>query len=423
MGTDLLELSARLLSGETTIDERHPVMPTGNSTLTELGDGLAFVDSFANVTALVDGDRLLMVDAGGVIHATQVHQAVRSWTDAPLETAVYTHGHVDHVFSVPLFEAEERSPSPTVVAHERVVDRFDRYRLTNGYNGVINQRQFRLAAPLFPSEFRYPDTTYRDRLDVCVGSTTVELHHDRGETDDHTWAWIPDRKVLCTGDLFIWVSPNCGNPQKAQRYPAEWAAALRRMADLGAELLLPGHGLPIAGTARIAQVLTTTAEYLEALVDQSLALMNQGARLDVLLHGVKVPDHLADLPWLQPVYDEPEFIVHNIWRLYGGWYDGNPASLKPAPQADLATELADLAGGAAVLADRALALVDEGDLRLAGHLAELAAQAAPGDAGVQRVRADVFARRAGAERSLMAKGVFGGAAWESEQLADTGGEP
>ncbi len=421
MGTDLLELSARLLSGETTIDERHPVMPTGNSTLTELGDGLAFVDSFANVTALVDGGRLLMVDAGGVIHATQVHQAVRSWTDAPLETAVYTHGHVDHVFSVPLFEAEQRSPSPTVVAHERVVDRFDRYRLTNGYNGVINQRQFRLAAPLFPSEFRYPDTTYRDRLDVCVGSTTVELHHDRGETDDHTWAWIPDRKVLCTGDLFIWVSPNCGNPQKAQRYPAEWAAALRRMADLGAELLLPGHGLPIAGTARIAQVLTTTAEYLEALVDQSLALMNQGARLDVLLHGVKVPDHLADLPWLQPVYDEPEFIVHNIWRLYGGWYDGNPASLKPAPQADLATELADLAGGAAVLADRALALVDEGELRLAGHLAELAAQAAPRDAGVQRVRADVFARRAGAERSLMAKGVFGGAAWESEQLADTGG--
>ena len=106
MGTDLLELSARLLSGETTIDERHPVMPTGNSTLTELGDGLAFVDSFANVTALVDGDRLLMVDAGGVIHAAQVHQAVRSWTDAPLETAVYTHGHVDHVFAVPLFEAE-----------------------------------------------------------------------------------------------------------------------------------------------------------------------------------------------------------------------------------------------------------------------------------------------------------------------------
>ena len=59
-----------------------------------------------------------------------------------------------------------------------------------------------------------------------------------------------------------------------------------------------------------------------------------------------VPDHLRDRPWLQPVYDEPEFIVHNVWRLYGGWYDGNPATLKPASEAALATEIAELAGGA-----------------------------------------------------------------------------
>jgi alkyl sulfatase BDS1-like metallo-beta-lactamase superfamily hydrolase len=60
-------------------------------------------------------------------------------------------------------------------------------------------------------------------------------------------------------------------------------------------------------------------------------------------------------PYLQPVYDEPEFIVRNVWRLYGGWYDGNPARLKPAPDAVLATALAELAGGAAALADRAQA--------------------------------------------------------------------
>ena len=73
-----------------------------------------------------------------------------------------------------------------------MVDRFDRYNLTNGYNGVINQRQFSLGAPLFPSNFRYPDTTYRDHLDISVGGLDIELHHDRGETDDHTWAWIPE---------------------------------------------------------------------------------------------------------------------------------------------------------------------------------------------------------------------------------------
>ncbi len=423
MPDDLLARSHRLITGELSIDEHHPVLPSGSSTLVELGDGLAFVESFANVTAVVDDDRLLLVDAGGVIHARQVHEAVRSWTGAPLEVAVYTHGHVDHVFSVPLFEAEERGPAPRVVAHERVVDRFDRYRLTGGYNGVINQRQFRLAAPFFPSEFRYPDETYRDRLDVTVGGVTVELHHDRGETDDHTWAWFPDRKVLCTGDLFIWVSPNCGNPQKVQRYPAEWAAALRTMADLGAELLLPGHGLPIAGAEHVRGVLTTSAEYLESLVEQTLALMNEGARLDDILHTVRAPAHLDDLPWLRPLYDEPEFIVHNLWRLYGGWYDGNPAHLKPSPDAALAAELAVLAGGAGALAARAEELRAAGDLRLAGHLAELAALAAPDDAAVHRVRARVFAERVDSEPSLMARGIFAWAADESARRADdpTGG--
>ena len=64
----------------------------------------------------------------------------------------------------------------------------------------------------------------------------------------------------------------------------------------------------------------------------------------------------------------------------------------------------------------------EGDLRLAGHLAELAVQAAPDDAGAHRVRAEVFAERAGQELSTMSKGVFSWAADESQvrlgQLGD-----
>jgi alkyl sulfatase BDS1-like metallo-beta-lactamase superfamily hydrolase len=119
------------------------------------------------------------------------------------------------------------------------------------------------------------------------------------------------------------------------------------------------------------------------------------------------------------VYDEPEFVVRNIWRLYGGWYDGNPAHLKPAPQGALAAEIASLAGGASKLAQRATEVADAGDLRLAGHLAELAALAAPDDAGVHRVRAEVFGRRAEEEASTMSKGVFSWAAHESAERAGT----
>ena len=419
MARDLLAISDGLLRGSLSIADHFPVGIPAASELVELGDGLAFVESFANVTAISDGGGLGLIDAGGVLHAGQVHRAVREWTADPLAVAVYTHGHVDHCFAVPYFEGEAGAPPPRVIAHEAVPARFDRYRLTHGYNGVINMRQFRTGAPFFPEDFRYPDETYRDHLTVTVGDTTVELHHDKGETDDHTWAWLPGHRALCTGDLFIWVSPNCGNPQKAQRYPREWAAALRKMAALDAELLLPGHGLPIVGADNIAMVLSETAELLESIVAQCLDLMNAGARLDDLIHEVTPPARLMERPWLQPAYDDPEFIVHTMWHLYGGWYDGNPATLKPAREAALALELAALAGGAAVLARRATELADAGDLRLAGHLAELAALAAPDDAEVHDVRAEVFGARVRAESSLMAKGIFG---WAEHESATTAAE-
>src|SRR5690606_10015777 len=139
------------------------------------------------------------------------------------------------------------------------------------------------------TEYREPDELYRDHHVLDVGGERWELHHDKGETDDATWVWNPGRKILCTGDLFIWASPNCGNPQKVQRYPREWAAGLREMQALGAALLLPGHGLPRVGPDRIEQALALTAQLLDSPVEQPLAPMNAGARLDEIVNTVQAP--------------------------------------------------------------------------------------------------------------------------------------
>jgi glyoxylase-like metal-dependent hydrolase (beta-lactamase superfamily II) len=407
---DVLDLADRLWNGDVDTDRFHPVGHTGG--LAEICEGVAFVPSFANVTAFETEDGLVLVDTGSGPVAPSIHAAVRRWSGGRLHTAVYSHGHIDHVFGVPVWEAEssERGwPAPVVIAHEALPRRFDRYVLTAGYNQVVNRRQFGFADLVWPTDYRYPDRTYTDNLVLSVGGTSFRLRHEKGETDDHTVTWQPDAKVLCCGDLFIWASPNAGNPQKVQRYPKEWAEALRRMIELEPEYLLPGHGLPVIGAGRVAQALTDTADLLDSLVDQTLELMNAGARLDDALHSVRAPDHLASRPYLRPVYDEPEFVVRNVWRLYGGWWDGNPATLKPAPERTLAVELAGLAGGAGVLADRALALLAEPDeeaLRLAGHLAETAWLADPGDPGIQRARHRVFTARAERSTSTMARGVF-----------------
>jgi alkyl sulfatase BDS1-like metallo-beta-lactamase superfamily hydrolase len=405
----MLELAERVWNGV----EGAPAFLSPDGSLTEIASGTGFVWSFANVSVFSTGDGLVLVDTGSHFLARAVHGAVRGWSSDRVHTAVYSHGHIDHVFGVPVFE-EEGSPV-RVVAHEGVPKRFDRYTLTAGYNSWINRRQFGAPDLEWPTEYRYPDETYRDAIVLEIGGERFELHHARGETDDHTWTWVPSRKTLCPGDLFIWAAPNAGNPQKVQRYPYEWATALREMAELGAEVLLPGHGMPVIGVDRVRTALTETAELLESLHDQTVALMNEGARLDQVLRTVKPPAHLIERPYLRPTYDDPEFVVRNVWRLYGGWWDGNPASLKPAPDSLVARELAALAGGAVRLAERARELAGRGELRLAGHLAELAAQAEPEDPSVHAARAEVLDRRVQEETSLMAKGIFGWAAKESRE--------
>ena len=416
---ELLELADKLFTGELPIEEHHPFVPSGQ--MAEIQPGVAFVDAFANSAAVDTADGLLVVDTSGVFHAQGVHATMRTWSSSPLHIAVFTHGHIDHVFGVDLYEEEARTngwPAPRVIAHTAIAERFARYRLTAGYNAVVNQRQFKAPGLRWPTEYRMPDETYSDALTITVGGEVFELHHDRGETDDATWVWAPARKVVFVGDMFIWASPNCGNPQKTQRYARDWAIAFRKMAALEPEVMLPGHGLPIVGAARVQRALNEGAELLESLVEQTLALMNEGARLDDIVHTVRAPAHLLERPYLRAVYDEPEFVVRNLWRLYGGWYDGDPSHLKAAPADVLAREIAGLAGGATRLADRARELAAAGDLRLAGHLAELAAQAAPDDPGVLRVRAEVFGARAHAEASLMAKGIFSWAAHESREKAE-----
>jgi alkyl sulfatase BDS1-like metallo-beta-lactamase superfamily hydrolase len=405
------EHAERLWGGATSTAAENPL--TTALGLEEYAPGVAFVSSFGNVVALDTGEGLVLFDTSSFITGPMVHAQVRAWSARPLRTVVYTHGHVDHVMGVKAFEQEERPAgwaAPEVVAHEAVAARFDRYQLTAGYNGVINARQFGLPGLRWPTGYRYPDRVYRSELTLEVGGERIELRHARGETDDHTWAFLPGRRALVTGDLFIWAAPNCGNPQKVQRYPREWAAALRVMAALAPEVLFPGHGPPIEGAERVRQALMDSAELLDVLHDGTVALMNEGAPLDVILERVRAPERLLSRPWLRPVYDEPEFIVRNTWRLYGGWWDGNPAHLKPAREDRLAGEVARLCGGAGRLLERAEELSQRGEHALACHLAEWAGRAAPGDEGIRRGRAAIYVRRAGDETSLMAKGIFTAAA-------------
>jgi alkyl sulfatase BDS1-like metallo-beta-lactamase superfamily hydrolase len=171
--------------------------------------------------------------------------------------------------------------------------------------------------------------------------------------------------------------------------------------------------LPIVGADRIRRALVDTAELLDSIEEQTLALMNRGTTLDRVIHSVEIPEHLRELPYLRPVYDHPQFIVRNVWRRFGGWYDGEPDNLLPAPRHQQATEWVALAGGLGAVLQRARELAEAGDLRMACHLVEFAVLAEPSSAEAHETRSAVYAARSGEQVSSMARNILNHAAHAS----------
>ena len=409
------ELAERGWNGDLDlVFEHHPVVPAAGRRAEELADGLLYLKSIGSVCTLDGGDGMVMLDTGGELDSAVVYEQVRGWRpNAALRAAVFSHHHIDHVFGVGRFDTEARemgAPPPTVYAHEEVPVHFARYVRTRGWNTAINIRQFALLGVGFqwPGAYRDPDVTYRDQLTFRSGDLSFELRHARGETDDATWTWVPERRLLHPGDLFIWAVPNAGNPQKVQRYLSDWAVALREMAALGAEVMVPGHGLPIFGADRIRAALTDTADVLDSIEQQTLALMNDGNTLDRILHEIELPARLADRPYLRPVYDHPQFLVRNVWRRYGGWYDGEPDNLLPAPRRSQAREWVALAGGLGPVLNRARALARGGEEEraLACHLVEFAVLAEPASEEAHEVRQIAYEAKAATQESSMARNIL-----------------
>src|SRR5215471_10381208 len=148
--------------------------------------------AFVNTYALRTPAGLLLVDPGLGFNMHAVRDAVRTWSDAPLRVAVYTDGHADHAFGLRAWL--EHGERPEIVAQERCVARFHRYRLMHALNAHINQRQFSLPRPTFPEHFDWPTLLVHDRLTQQLGDLEIRYTAAKGETDDHLWVWVPSHR-------------------------------------------------------------------------------------------------------------------------------------------------------------------------------------------------------------------------------------
>ena len=341
--------------------------------------------------AFFDTDEgVVLVDTGMGPAGPAIMEAIRSVTDKPIHTIIYTHGHVDHSYGT--WAIMEAGENPEIIAHELLKPRFERYiRLRGSLAKYMSQPEEQL--PASESDLVWPTRYFSDRLELEIGGETFVLQHHKGETDDQLYVWVPGRKALASADYYQGFLPNAGNGKRFQRHVEDWSVAMKEMAALEPEVLLPAHGAPLTDTAEIQENFLVLAEAFDYITNHTIEGLNAGKRKDQIYQSLQMPEHLANHPTLNVQYVTPNDISKMLIKKYTGWWDDIPSNWTPAPMEDQGNMIIELAGGnIPAITQYARGLIGQ-DIRLASHLTDWLFYARPDNPEVQQLVFDVYKSR------------------------------
>jgi glyoxylase-like metal-dependent hydrolase (beta-lactamase superfamily II) len=228
-------------------------------------------------TGAIFGSRgALAVDSGyNPEDGAALADLIRQHGAAPNRLAL-THGHGDHVIGSTQFAGAE------VFAHARCPDTIRRH-LPN-----MAQNQNR---PSLGDELAWPSVTFTGELTIDLGGKTVRLLHTPGHSDDSVCAYVVEDRVLFSGDT-------CGTritPVVSDGHSAQLEESLTRLSELGAEILVPGHGPVVTGREAVRDALLWPARYLAAVRVHVRPLVAHGdsdeAIVEATPHARFVGDH------------------------------------------------------------------------------------------------------------------------------------
>jgi cyclase len=150
-------------------------------------------------------------------------------------------------------------------------------------------------------ERQVPDLTFSDQVTIWVDDLRCEVRYVGmpAHTTDDAIVWIPERKVVFTGDLVF----NGGTPFVMAGSVAGSLRVLDELKTLGAEVIVPGHG-DVCGP----EVIDRVADYLRFI--QEVAAAAHAAGLSPLDAARQ-----SDLGAFSELLD-PERIVGNLHRAY-----------------------------------------------------------------------------------------------------------
>jgi len=346
----------------------------------------------SNVYMLIGHDGLVIIDTTETTRAAEnILAEFRKHTDKPVKTIIYTHSHRDHISGAAVFAQDG---TPEVIASDNfesdLVNLDTRHPSPDKVLIARTKRQFGMGLS-FPDErvniglgpgdrpmeglgagFIEPTllvTEERTNLTRC--GLSLELVKAPGETPDHLVVWLKKRRILFSGDNAYSSFPNLyairGTPYRDFN---TWADTLNLLITFEAQVLAPGHTLPVVGDKVIREYLCDYRDAISSVVAQTVEGMNLELGPDELAHTVRLPENLANKPHLKEFYGKVSWAVRAYFAGTLGWFDGNPTNLSRLSPKDTAEKIIQLTGGTQTMLNAARQAVADNEFQWALELTD-----------------------------------------------------
>ena len=160
---------------------------------------------------------------------------------------------------------------------------------------------------------------------ISPSGVDLQLVMAPSETPDHMFVWYPAKKVVFCGDNFYASFPNLYAIRGTMYRDFDaWAYTLDLLMGFDAHVLAPGHTKALIGGKQIKEALRDYRDAIRHVVDDTRNGMDTGLTIDELAHTGKLPNNLAEKPYLREFYGRVDWSVRACFVGTMVWFDGNP---------------------------------------------------------------------------------------------------
>jgi cyclase len=311
----------------------------------ELAPGVFFaaeagpVMVMSNSLVIVNEQDVVVVDSHVTPAAARaLIAAVATLTPKPITTLINTHYHFDHAHGNQAFP-----PGVTIIGHEftremlagdplqgRTYQFFSKL-LANNAEAVKKQAaEARDAASRATLETQAkvlanhvrddretrpvpPTVTLSERLTLFRDGREIQIHFvGRGHTGGDVVVFLPEEKVLFTGDLLLQ-----GPSYMGDAFLDEWIETLDRVKAFEFDLVVPGHGEPFSDRASIDAVQAYMRDTWDVVVElrtQGVPALEAALRVDLGAHRKTLGPFTS--PLLPSGILEPGIEPNSVLRIY-----------------------------------------------------------------------------------------------------------